>query len=151
MWILHFLPDSFLLYVVHCILAVGAIGTVLSFFVINKILRWFPSFAPFYHLAQIISLILLSAGLYFAGGYHTEMEWRAKVAEAEKRIKEAEAKSREVNTVIQTQVVEKVKVVKEIQIQVQEKIREVEKRIDAECKLDPEVPKILNQAAGSKQ
>lgn len=151
MWVLNFLPDSFLLYVVHCILAIGAIGTFLSFFVINKILRWIPSFAPFYHIAQIVSLLLLAAGLYFAGGYHTEMEWREKVAEAEKKVKEAEAKSQIVNTVIQTKVVEKVKVVKDVQIQVQEKIKEVEKRIDAECKLDPEVPKILNQAAGGSK
>jgi hypothetical protein len=151
MWILHFLPDSVLLYVVHCILIVGAVGTFLSFFVINRILRFFPAIAPYYTLAQILSLILLAAGLYFSGGYHTEMEWRAKVAEAELKIKEAEAKSQIVNTVVQTKVVEKVKVVKDIQIEVQEKIKEVEKRIDAECKLDPEIPKILNQAAGASK
>lgn len=150
MWMLSFLPDEFLLYIVHCILAVGAIGTFLSFFVVNNILRKFPGFAPYYIFAQIISLATLSLGLFFSGGYHTEMEWREKVAELEKKLKEAEGRSQQVNTVIQTKVVEKIKVVKDVQIKVEEKIKEVEKRIDAECKLDPEVPKILNQAAGTK-
>jgi hypothetical protein len=39
--------------------------------------------------------------------------WRERVAEMEKKVAEAEAKSQQVNTVVETKIVEKVKVIKE--------------------------------------
>ena len=86
MWLLHFLPDSFLQFIVHAILIAGVVGTFLSFFVINKILMAFPPFASYYKAAQAISIVLLVAGIYFEGGYATEMQWRARVAELEKNV-----------------------------------------------------------------
>jgi hypothetical protein len=54
-----------------------------------------------------------------------EKEWRLKVSQMEEKLKIAETKSKEVNTVIQTKIVEKIKVVKETtdaNVQVVEKI-----------------------------
>jgi hypothetical protein len=149
MWILHFLPDSFLIWVVNIILIVGAIGTFLSFFVINRLMRWYPPLAHFHTLFQILSVAILIAGVYFKGGYSTEMEWREKVAIEQQKVAEAEQKAETATGKVRIKVVEKVKRVKDVQIVVQEKIKEVEKRIDSECKLDPEVPKLLNEAAKS--
>lgn len=151
MWILHFLPDSLLLYVVNGLLVVGGISFFLAFFVLHRILNKFPALAPYYLIFQIVSAVMLIAGIYFKGGYSTEMEWREKVAEAEAKVKVAEQKAEEANGKVQVKVVEKIKKVKDVQVVVQERIKEVEKRIDAECKLDPEVPKILNQAAGGNK
>jgi len=85
--------------------------------------------------------------VYGEGSYSNEMAWRMKVAEAQAAVAAAEAKSAEVNTVIQTKIVKQKQIVHDKQIVVQKEIQQVEKQIDAECKLDPVVVKILNEAA----
>ncbi len=147
MWMLAFIPDSFLIYVINAILIAGAIGSVLFFFVLHKILRWFPALSPYYLILQVISAVLLVAGIYLKGGYSVEMEWRAKVAELEEKVRVSETKSKEVNTVIQKVYVDKVKTVKDTQIVIQEKIKEVEKIIDKDCKVAPEAIDLHNAAA----
>ena len=147
MWILHFLPDSFLLWVVNMVLIAGAVGTFVSFFLINRLLRWFPSLAPYHLLMQIVSIGLLVIGLYWKGGYSVEMEWRERVAELEAKMAAAEAKSKETNTEIQTKVVTKIQKVKDVQVKIQKEIVEKEKIINAECKVPKEAVDLLNQAA----
>ena len=147
MWILHFLPDSFLLWVVNIVLIAGAIGTFISFFIINRFLRWFPSLAPYHLVMQVVSILLLVAGLYWKGGYSVEMEWRERVAELEAKIAVAEEKSKAVNSEIQTKVVTKVQKIKDVQIKIQKEIIEREKIINAECKVPKEAIDLLNKAA----
>jgi len=150
MWILSWLPDSFLIWAINIILLIGVIGTTASL-LFKLLIKYFPWIIPYRLLLQLISVILLIAGVYLRGGYDTEMEWRNRVAELEDKVKVAEQKSREVNVQIQTVYKDKIKVVKETQVVIQERIKEVEKRIDAECKVDPEVINILNDAAVRKE
>lgn len=147
MWLLTLLPDSVLLYVVNIVLVVGAVGSFLSFFVLHKILNKFPALAPYHLLIQIVSAVLLVAGLYFKGGYSVEMAWREKVRAMEEQVKIAEAKSTQANADLAKKSKEKVKIVKEVQVVIKERIKTVEKRIDADCKVDPEAISILNDAA----
>jgi xanthine/uracil permease len=112
MWMLQFIPDSFLLMVVNGILISGAVLTFLSFFIINRILRWFPPLAVWLNLLQIISIATLLAGVYFKGSYQTESEWRAKVAEVEAKVKAAEEISKKENVKIVTKVVTKTQIVR---------------------------------------
>jgi hypothetical protein len=141
-FLLSFLPDSFLLWVINTILLVGLVGTLSSYFI-----RFIPPLFPYAGLIKTIGIVLLVAGVYFRGGYGVEMEWRARVAEVEAKVAAAEAKSKEVNTVIQKVYVDKVKIVTDTKIVIQEKIVEKEKIIDAECKVAPEAISILNEAA----
>ncbi len=97
MWMLSFVPDSLLELVVNGVLVLGAVSTFLTLFVINRILRWFPSLAPFYPFIQAASVAVLAGGLFFKGGYSTEAAWRLKVKEAEERVAQAEQKAREAN------------------------------------------------------
>jgi len=146
MFLLSFIPDSLLLWCINAILIAGLIGTAIS--VLFKLfIRWMPWIIPYRTLLQVVSLILLVAGVYFSGGYWVEMEWRERVREAESKVAAAEAKSKEVNTVIQTKVVEKIKLVKDVQVVIQDRIVEKEKIIDAECKVAPEAIDILNEAS----
>lgn len=108
MWILHFLPDSFILYVVYSAMAIGVIGLVASY-----VIKAIPFLNIYRTPIQIISILLFCAGVYWYGGYDTEMSWRARVAEMEEKIKVAEEKSQKTNEEIQTRVVEKTKVVRE--------------------------------------
>jgi hypothetical protein len=144
---LSFVPDSLLFWIVNIILIVGAIGSFLSFFVLHKILNRFPALAPYHLLIQIVSIVLLVAGVYLKGGYGVEMAWRERVADLEAKIKVAEAKSEQANIDLAAKQKEKVKVVKEVQVVIKEKIVQVASKIDAECKVDPDAISIINDAA----
>jgi hypothetical protein len=146
MWMLAFLPDAFLAWIINTILITGIIGFAASFF-FGYVVRWLPAIAPYHLLIQVISIVLLVAGVYFKGGYSVEMDWRAKVAELESKVAISEQKSKEANTQIQTVYVDRVKVVKEKQIVVQEKIKTVEVKIDSQCKITADTLDILNDAA----
>jgi hypothetical protein len=151
MWMLSFVPDSFLIYIVNAILIAGAIGTFLTFFILHRIVRWFPAIAPYYLILQIISIVLLVAGVYLKGGYGVEMEWREKLRVAEDRVKAAEEQSKIINEVVVIKYKDRVKTVKEQVIVYQDKIKEVEKIINQECKVAPEVIDIHNAAVKNKK
>lgn len=146
MWMLAFLPDAFLAWIINTILITGIIGFAASFF-FGYVVRWLPAIAPYHLLIQVVSIVLLVAGVYFKGGYSVEMDWRAKVAELESKVAISEQRSKEANTQIQTVYVDRVKVVKEKQIVVQEKIKTVEVKIDSQCKITADTIDILNDAA----
>ena len=141
------MPDSLLFYFVNIIFVTGAVSSFLSFFVLHRILNKFPSLAPYHLLIQIVSAVLLVSGIYFKGGYGVEMEWRAKVSELEAKVQAAEEKSKQANADLEKTRKEKVKVVKDVQVVIKERIKTVEKRIDADCKVDPEAINIINDAA----
>lgn len=151
MWLLSFLPDSLLMYIINSVLVAGVVSFFLSFFVLHRILNKFPALAPYHLIIQIISVVLLVSGIYFKGGYSTEMVWRERVREVEAKVAAAEAKSKETNTVIQTQYRDKVRTVKEVQVVIQDRIVKEAVQMDAECKVDASAISILNQAAGGKK
>lgn len=146
MWMLAFIPDAVLAWVINTILIAGIVGFAASFF-FGFVVRWLPAIAPYRMIIQIVSIVLLVAGVYFKGGYGVEMAWRARVAEMEAKVKVAEEKSKQANQEIKTVYVDKVKIVKETQVVIQEKIKNVEVKIDAQCKVAPEAIVILNEAA----
>ena len=108
MWLLHLLPDSLILYITYAMLAIGFVGIILGFF-LGKI----PLVSQYRLPIQIISIILFCSGLYWYGGYSTEMAWRARVAEMEAKVAEAEKKSQAANAEIQKRIVERTKLIKE--------------------------------------
>lgn len=146
-WMIGWLPDALLAYAVNILLVVGAVSAFLSFFIIHRVVRWFPALAPYHLLIQIISAVLLVAGLYLKGGYGVEMMWRERVAELEAKVKESEEKAKEVNEKVVIQYRDRVKVVTDTKIVIQEKIKEVEKIVDAQCKVPQEAVTIHNDAA----
>jgi hypothetical protein len=150
MWMLSFIPDAFLGFIIDTILVAGIISFTVSFF-FGFIVRWLPAIAPYHLIIQVVSIILLVSGVYFKGGYSVEMNWRNKVAALEAQVAKAEQKSKEVNEKIVTVYKDKVKVVKETQIVVQEKIKTVEVKIDSQCKITADTVDILNQAAGGNK
>ena len=147
---LSFVPDSFLLWIVNTILIIGAVGSFLSFFVLHKILNKIPALAPYYLLIQIVSAVLLVAGIYFKGGYDVEASWRDKIRVAQEKAALAEQQAKEANVKLDAEVKKKQKIVKENTIVYRDRIREVEKIIDKECKVAPEAIDIHNAAAKNK-
>ena len=108
MWILHLLPDSLIAWIVNIVLIAGTVVTVAGFFV-----RFIPFVNTYRIPVQIAGILLLITGVYFQGGYTTEMAWRERVREVEARLAVAEKQSAEVNTEIITKVVTQTRIVKE--------------------------------------
>lgn len=146
MFLLNFIPDAFLLWVVNTILLAGIIGTVVAFF-FGFFVRYLPWIIPYRMLLQVVALVLLIAGVYFKGGVGVETEWRSRVAEMEAKVAKAEAESKTVNQNIKEKIVEKIRYVKERETVIQEKIVNVTVKIDSQCKVAPEAIEILNSAA----
>ena len=99
---LALVPTEILQLFVHGVVGLAAVLFVASFF--------FGLYKPFIRVAAIVVALF---GIYFEGGYMTEKEWRARVEALEAKVKVAEEKSAEVNTVIEKQYVDRVKVIKE--------------------------------------
>jgi hypothetical protein len=108
----------------------------LGLYVVSKLVKWLPMMGQYKLPAELVGVVLLVVGAYFYGGYGVQKAWQARVAELEAKVKIAEEKSQQVNKVIETKVVEKIKVVKENVYVNREIIKEVAgKQLDASCSL----------------
>lgn len=143
---LSFLPDALLVWIINIVLLAGIVGTTVS--VLFKLaIRWIPWIIPYRTLLQVVSIVLLLAGVYFKGGLAIEQEWRARVKELEAKVAISEEQAKAANTKIEKVYIDRVKVVKDTQVVIQEKLKTVEVKIDAQCKVVPEAINILNDAA----
>lgn len=103
MWIISFLPD----WVFHAITFMGVLGTVAGF-----VLGMIPVIKTYIIPIRVISILLLSLGLYLEGGLADYAVWEAKVKEVEAKLAEAELKSAKENTKIVTKVITKTQIVR---------------------------------------
>ncbi len=141
MWILHLLPDSFLIWIINITCIVGLASTISGFF-----LGWIPFVNRYKTPLQILGVVLLTVGVYWKGGYSTEMAWRARVAEAEKKVKVAEAKAKKANSQVQTKIVTKIVRIKEKAQVINRRIEQNKAVINRECKLSDEAIIIYNSS-----
>jgi hypothetical protein len=141
MWILHLIPDSFLIWVVNIACIAGLSMTILGFF-----FGWVPGVGRYKTPLQILGIIILTVGVYWKGGYSTEMEWRARVAEVEKKVAIAEAKAKQANTKVQEKIVTKIVKIQEKAAAVSENIRRNKTVINAEFKLNDEAINAYNSS-----
>ena len=146
MWLLSFvwsmLPDSLLQCIINTVLYVGLFSTISGFF-----LAWIPFFNRYKLPLQLVGVILLAAGLFFKGGYATEMVWRERVKELEAKIAIAENKSKKATEQLNNKVKSQTKIIYDTKVITKEKIKVVEKLIDKECKVPKEAVDIHNEAA----
>lgn len=142
MWLLRFLPDSFLYFIVLCIIFSG-----IAAYIASRFISYLPMLLPYQPILRVGGVILMIIGIYFYGSYSTEMWWREKVRELEAKVAIAEEQSKTANAKIETKVVQKTKIIKDLQIVYRDKIVEVAAKIDSQCVIEPESLSILNDAA----
>ena len=106
MWMLSFVPDAWLHLAVLAVLGLGAVIYVLSYFTV-----FIPPLVPAREFIRISGTLIIVAGVFFYGSYDTEMSWRDKVAENEKRIAQAEAAAREANEKLAARAKERTRVI----------------------------------------
>ena len=138
---LTFIPDSYLLLAINGVLIGG--GVV---FLLGLLTNFIPGLLPYKYIANLIATILLASGMYFKGGYGVEMEYRLRIAEMQKKIDEAIARSHDANVRIETQIVEKVKIIKERVNENKQSIQQHKEAINAECVI-PDIARVLYNRA----
>ena len=141
MWLLHHIPTNLSSMTINLLLIIGNLLTIVG--VISRS----PAILPYKLIICIAGILCLSLGLYLKGGVVVEIQWRDRVAKLEEKVKLAEAKSQQVNTVIETKVVTKFKTIHDTKIITKEVIKEVAVKIDSECNVAPEAIEIHNAAA----
>jgi hypothetical protein len=130
-WFFSLIPDSMFVWIYYVMLTAGVI-----LYIASKLVRWIPLMGQYKLPTELVGVVLLVVGAYFYGGYGVQSAWQARVAELEAKVKVAEEKSQQVNKVIETKVVERIKVVKENVYVNREIIKEVAgKQLDASCSL----------------
>ena len=130
-WMLSLIPDSLFIWITYILFGIGIV-----LYVASKLVVWIPMMGQYKLPAELVGVVFLVVGSYLFGSYGTEMIWRNRVAELESKVKVAEEKSQQVNTVIQEKIVTKVKVIKENVYVNREIIKEVAgKQLDAQCTL----------------
>ena len=140
MWILHFLPDSYILYAVYAGMALGAAATIASF-----VLTFLPFTKEARLTIQFVGLLLLLPSIYAFSGYGVEMEWKAKAKDMEDKVKEAEKKAPVITKKIVTKYKDKIVIVGR-QVDVIKKEIEIKKEIINEgCKLNPTAVEVYNK------
>ena len=144
MFILSFLPD----WVFHAIAIAGVLGTLAGF-----VLGMIPFIKKYIIPIRVISLLMLSFGLFLEGGLADNAVWQARVKEVEAKLAEAEVKSAKENTKIVTKVITKTQVVK---TRGQDIVRYIDREVvkydtkfapGGECEIPKEFIKAINDAA----
>ena len=145
MWMLSFIPDSWIQLAVHVIFGLGVAGLVLTW-LIQNVFDHFTGLIPWIKTIRWVSIVLFVGGLYFEGGIGVESEWRSRVAQLEAKIKVAEQQSKDANDKLKNQVVSKVKIIKINSANNKESITQNKEVIDAECSLNDKAIVIYNNA-----
>jgi len=145
MWVLNFLPDWILQWAIHGLVIVGL---VLTF--VGSLIRFIPVIQPYAMVGKQIGIVLLIVGVFFEGGYATEMSWRAKVNELQAKIKEAEIKSVQANEKLANQVSKNKELIKEKVNQNAKDIEAKREAINVECKLSDDAWMLYNRAIEPK-
>jgi hypothetical protein len=141
LWLLN----SWISYIVHAALIAGVIGT---FF--GSIVARIPVINSYGAIVKTIALPLLIVAIFAEGYLFASKSWIEETKKFEEKVKVAEQKAKDANDKLGQALTDKNNSVKQQQIVIQEKIKEVEVQVNAECKILPDVVKILNDAAKLK-
>lgn len=100
-----------------------------------------------YNIANLSIICIIFFCVYVIGYKSSRSELNKEIVQLQSNIQLLKNQHKQIEKQIVVQYVDKIKTVKDIQYVVQTKIKEKSVRIDSECKIDPEVPLIINAAA----
>jgi hypothetical protein len=145
MWFLSFIPDWILQWAIHGLVI---LGLVLTF--IGSLVKFIPVIQPYALVGRQLGILLLVIGVFFEGGYATELSWRARVNELQVKLKEAEVKSAQANEKLANEISKNKELIRE---KVNRNAKEIEAKrdaINAECKLSDDAWVLYNRAVEPK-
>ena len=122
-------------------------GAGFGVYVVAGIAGHFPALKPYAWIIRLLGGIVFVAGVFMFGGAGVTSIWQAQIAEQQAKIDAAVVASKNANTQLAVARKQKNKIIVQRQVVIHERIKTVEKRIDAECKVDPAAIQILNDSA----
>ena len=137
-WLINFLPE----WVFHAVIFLG-IGSLIA----SAILKRLPSLYAYGFMSYLIGLFLIVSGVWFEGALNEKTNWEEKVKELETKAQVAEAKSQQVNTVIETKIVERVKIVKDTKNANKETAKLIARQLDDRCVVPESTVVLINSAS----
>ena len=141
-WLLQLIPDGVFVWLTYLLFGAGVI-----LYVASKLVSWIPLIGQYRLPAELVGIVALVIAAYFYGG----ISYREQIAEMKQRIRIAEERSQQVNTVIETKIIEKVKVVKENVYITREIVRDTAGRqLDAQCSLPRSTVSLHDSASGNQ-
>jgi hypothetical protein len=141
-WLLQLIPDGIFVWLTYLLFGAGVL-----LYVASKLVSWIPLMGQYRLPAELVGVVALVIAAYFYGG----ISYREQIAEMKQRIRVAEEKSQQVNTVIETKIIEKVKVVKENVYITREIVRDTAGRqLDAQCSLPRSTVSLHDSASGNE-
>ena len=141
-WLLQLVPDSIFVWITYLLFATGVI-----LYVASKLVSWIPLMGQYRLPAELVGVVALVIAGYFYGG----ISYREQIAEMKQRVRIAEEQSQKVNTVIETKIIEKVKVVKQNVYITREIIRDTAgQQLDAQCSLPRSTVSLHDSASGNQ-
>lgn len=141
LWLL----STWISYIVHAALIAGVIGT---FF--GSIVARIPVINSYGAIVKTVALPLLIVAIFAEGYLFASKSWIEEAKKFEDKVKVAEQKAKDANDKLGNALTDKNNSIKQQQIVIQERIKEVQVKINAECKVSPDVVKLLNDAAKVK-
>ena len=144
-WILSLIPEWILVTLIH---GTVVVGLVLTF--CGGLLKFIPVINPYAAIAKQIGIVLLVIGVFFEGGLAVEQSYRARIAEMQAKIKEAEIQSAKANEKLAYEVSKNKELIKE---KVNRNAKDIEAKreaINAECKLSDDAWMLYNRAVEPK-
>ena len=141
-WLLQLIPDSIFVWSTYLLFGAGVV-----LYVASKLVSWIPLIGQYRLPAELMGVLALVIAAYFSGG----ISYREQIAEMKQRVKIAEERSQQVNTVIETKIVEKVKVVKQNVYITREIVKEAAgQQLDAQCSLPRSTVSLHDSASGNQ-
>jgi len=145
MWFLSFIPDWILQWAIHGLVILGLLLTF-----VGSLVKFIPVIQPYALVGRQLGIVLLVIGVFFEGGYATEMSYRARIAEMQAKIKEAEVKSVKANEKLAAEVSKNKELIKEKVNKNAKAIEAKREAINAECKLSDDAWVLYNRAIEPK-
>ena len=141
-WLLQLVPDSIFVWITYLLFGAGVV-----LYVASKLVSWIPLMGQYRLPAELMGIVALVIAAYFYGG----VSYREQIAEMKQRVRIAEEKSQQVNTVIETKIIEKVKVVKQNVYITREIVKEVAgQQLDTQCSLPRSTISLHDSASGNQ-
>jgi hypothetical protein len=141
-WLLQLIPDGVFVWLTYLLVVAGVV-----LYVASKLVSWIPLMGQYRLPAELVGVVALVIAAYFYGG----ISYREQIAEMKQRVRIAEEKSQQVNTVIETKIIEKVKVVKQNVYITREIVRDTAGRqLDAQCSLPRSTVSLHDSASGNE-
>lgn len=141
-WMLSFVSLDILLYLVHTITIISFVGLIFS--TILKKIPFINNYAKIFAPAFFVVLLI---GMYFEGSLNNKKDYLKKLSDMQEKIRIAEEKSHQVNEVIKTVYIDRVKVIKQRGKENVEYIEKIVTKYDNLCTLSNAAIRVHNGAS----